>query len=180
MNKTAGIILGLVAVLIIGGLVFTRQDKNDLKMEAKSGDTVMMKSETAPVSEGEMMKIEETATAKDESVMVKGDTMMAKAGTYESYDQSKIANAEKGKVVLFFRAGWCPTCKALDADIMANLDSIPADLTILDVNYDTATELKKKYGVTYQHTLVQVDAKGNLINKWSGSPTLSSLSSQIK
>lgn len=172
MNKTTGIILGLVAILIIGFFVFTKQDKTDLKMEAKSGDSVMMKKETTPVSEAEMMK--------DESAMVKGDTVMAKAGTYESYDQSKIANAEKGKVVLFFRAGWCPTCKALDADIMANLDSIPADLTILDVNYDTATELKKKYGVTYQHTLVQVDAKGNLINKWSGSPTLSSLSSQIK
>ncbi len=172
MNKATGIILGLVAILIIGFFVFTKQNKTDLKMDAKSDDSTMMKKETSPVSEAEMMN--------GESAMIKGDTVMAKAGTYESYDQSKIAKAETGNVVLFFRAGWCPTCRTLDTNIKASLNAIPSDLTILDVDYDNSTELKKKYGVTYQHTLVQVDKDGGLINKWSGSPTLAALVSSVK
>jgi hypothetical protein len=57
---------------------------------------------------------------------------------------------------------------------------IKEGVTILDVNYDTATDLKKKYGVTYQHTLVQVDTKGNQIAKWQGSPTLADIESKLK
>jgi thiol-disulfide isomerase/thioredoxin len=88
--------------------------------------------------------------------------------------------AEHGKVVLFFRAAWCPSCRTVDADIRAHAASIPADVTILDVNYDTASELKKKYGVTYQHTFVQVDAQGNQITTWSASPTLADIVSRLK
>jgi thiol-disulfide isomerase/thioredoxin len=88
--------------------------------------------------------------------------------------------ADKGDVVLFFKASWCPTCKALDGDIKANMGSIPSGVTILEVNYDTETALKQKYAVTYQHTLVQVDSKGAQIAKWSGSPTLTALASKIQ
>lgn len=114
--------------------------------------------------------------------MIQNDTStMTNAGSYESYDASKIAMASTThNVVLFFRAGWCPTCISLDRDIKAHLKSIPENLTILDVDYDNSTELKKKYGVTYQHTFVQVDARGNLIKKWSGSPTLAELVTEVK
>ena len=82
-------------------------------------------------------------------------------------------------MVLFFHASWCPSCRGLNKNIEENLGAIPAELSILKLDYDTETELKKKYGVTFQHTLVQVDADGNLIKKWSGSPTLSSLVSEV-
>jgi thiol-disulfide isomerase/thioredoxin len=106
--------------------------------------------------------------------------MMDKQGSYEAYAPEKLALANDGKVVLFFRASWCPTCRVLDADIRGNLGNIPEGVAILDVNYDTATELKQKYGVTYQHTLVQVDAEGNQIAKWTGSPTLAALLGQVE
>lgn len=102
------------------------------------------------------------------------------AGFYGAYSPDKLALAETGKVVLFFRASWCPTCRALDKDIRANLENIPKDVVILDVDYDNSTALKQKYGVTYQHTLVQVDVSGNQIAKWTGSPTLSDLLLAIK
>lgn len=102
------------------------------------------------------------------------------AGSYEPYSPEKVARADEGDVVLFFRASWCPTCRAVDADIKAHLDNIPVNLTILDVDYDSSTELKKKYGVVYQHTFVQVDAQGNLLKKWSGSPTLAALVAQVQ
>ena len=109
-----------------------------------------------------------------------GDDMIDGVGTYEAYAPEKLARAEEGDVVLFFRASWCPTCRALDADIKAHQGNIPDGVTILDVDYDDSTALKQKYGVTYQHTLVQVDAEGNMITKWSSSPTLDSLVAQIQ
>jgi len=102
------------------------------------------------------------------------------AGSYESYAPEKLAFAETGNVVLFFKASWCPTCRALDKNIKENLSAIPTDLKILEVDYDNSQELKQKYGVTTQHTLVQVDKDGNMISKWSGSPTLLSLVAQVK
>ncbi|MEK9160443.1 MAG: thioredoxin family protein [Patescibacteria group bacterium] len=99
-------------------------------------------------------------------------------GSYEAYASEKIARASEEDVVLFFRASWCPSCRALDADIKAQ--GVPEGLTILDVNYDKETALKQKYGVTTQHTLVQVDASGEMIKKWSGSPTIAELVTQVQ
>lgn len=101
-------------------------------------------------------------------------------GTYESYAPEKIAKAETGKVVLFFHASWCPTCRALNSDIEANISKIPNGTTVLKTDYDTETELKKKYGVTTQHTLVQVDKDGNMITKWSGGSKLENLLAKIQ
>ncbi len=112
-------------------------------------------------------------------VMLKDGGEVMAAGSYEAYSPEKLDRATTGAVVLFFHASWCPTCRALDADIRSNLNQIPKSLTILDVDYDNSTALKQKYGVTYQHTMVQVDASGNLIKKWSGSPTLAALVSQV-
>ena len=105
---------------------------------------------------------------------------MMERGSYELYAPEKLVKADSGDVVLFFRASWCPTCKAVDADIRSNLPAIPGGLTILDVNYDNSSDLKKKYGVTYQHTFVQVKADGTLIKKWSGSPTLAALVAEVQ
>jgi len=117
---------------------------------------------------------------KDTDAMMDADGAMMKSGTYEAYSADKLALANSGNVVLFFRASWCPTCRTLDADIKANISSIPEGLTILDVDYDHSTALKQKYGVTTQHTLVQVDAEGNLIAKWTGSPTLTALAGEVR
>jgi thiol-disulfide isomerase/thioredoxin len=90
------------------------------------------------------------------------------------------ADAVTDKTVLFFHASWCPSCRGLDKDIVKNAQSIPSDLKILKTDYDTQTELKVKYGVTSQHTLVQVDKDGNMIKKWSGGGTLESVLSQAQ
>jgi thioredoxin 1 len=118
---------------------------------------------------------------KDSEIMASKTDSMMKGGSYESYSPEKIAMASSAhNVVLFFHASWCPTCIALDKDIKSHVKDIPSNLTILDVDYDTSTSLKQKYGVTVQHTLVEVDAKGNLIKKWLGSPTLADLASKVK
>lgn len=73
--------------------------------------------------------------------------------------------------VLFFNADWCSTCKEARDNLQADLASIPPGLTIVVVDFDMANELREKYGVTVQHTFVQVDADGNELAKWSGSVT---------
>ncbi len=142
-------------------------------------DDVMMESDTL-LKKDEAMK-ENTMKQSEQAGMKKDDNGVMLVGSYEAYSSEKVALASPSHdVVLFFRASWCPSCKAVDGDIKASLGEIPASLTILDVNYDDATALKQKYGVTYQHTFVQVDAQGNLLKKWSGSPTLSALVAEVQ
>lgn len=167
------VIVGLVVLVGIGASVFAYTDKQNR--------SAMKEKEAAAMVEKEaMMKTEEAMTATQDVMMEKKSGEVMKKGSYEVYSAEKLARADTGDVVLFFRAGWCLTCRALDADIRANLGSIPAGVTILDVNYDTATALKQKYGVTTQHTLVQVASDGSRIAKWEGTPTLSGIVANLK
>lgn len=196
-------IIGIVFALILAGgaLLFssssdTAEEKVMMKevvieKRVMKQDEVMVKDEDADEIEKNMMdkdgsmKTDEAMMKKDEvmmkdEAMTEKDAMMGHGGTYETYSPEKIARASSGKVILFFRASWCPTCRAVNSDIKNKLSSIPKDVTILDVNYDTEATLKSKHGVTYQHTFVQVDAAGAQIAKWSASPTLAALVSEIK
>ncbi len=184
MNKNTGIIVGVIAlVVIVGGVYASMNNKDDAmmakeKMEQQAMEDAKIVEEKAMIKDdstnvGSMMKKEET------SMIDKDDTMM-KAGSYEAYSADKLARAEMGDVVLFFHASWCPSCRGLNGSIESNLKSIPEGVTILKTDYDKETELKKKYGVTYQHTLVQVDKNGNMIKKWSGGGSLDNLLSQIQ
>jgi len=180
--------LAVIVVVLAGGWYFVNKDSGSMEAEPVamektqvSADAMMPGKEDA-VKEGTMAdKVQDGAMMQEEvaPAMEKQDAMMA-AGRYETYAAEKLSFASKGKVVLFFRAGWCPTCRALDADIRSHLSSIPENVLILDVDYDNAKDLKMKYGVTYQHTLVEVDVEGNQITKWSGSPTLAELLTQVK
>ncbi len=77
------------------------------------------------------------------------------------------AVAEKGPAVLFFSADWCPTCRAANQDIDVRLDDL-GDITVIVVNYDMERELKRTYGITSQHTFVQIDPEGEAIALWNG------------
>jgi hypothetical protein len=46
------------------------------------------------------------------------------------------------------------------------------------VDYDAATDLRTQYGVTVQHTFVQVDGQGNELAKFTGAPTGAAIASQ--
>ncbi len=98
-------------------------------------------------------------------------------GSFSDYDEAKLANAEKGDVVLFFSAPWCPVCQQANKNFTSS--ATPDGLTLLKVDYDSSTELKKRYGVTYQHTYVQVDKDGKQIKKWSASKTYDDIKTQL-
>jgi len=83
---------------------------------------------------------------------------------YVDYSESKFNELKENKpFVLFFHASWCPTCRKLDSNINSSSEKLKG-ANILKIDYDTATELKKEYSVTVQHTLVFFNADGT-INK---------------
>ena len=60
---------------------------------------------------------------------------------------------------------------------MANPNKIPKDVIVIRTNYNDPNtdqeekDLAKKYGITYQHTFVQIDSTGKEIAKWNGGQT---------
>ena len=163
------IIMGVVVLIAIIGLLGYRYflNKSDISSE--------IPTDVTPTE----------AIVGDQSGMPKDPTENSDAnsddtlGNFSNYSLEKLQSTSGNKAVLFFAASWCPTCKALELDIKNNIQSIPSNLAILRVDYDTSTTLKTKYGVTYQHTLIQVDSNGNEIKRWFGSPTLAELQSQV-
>jgi thioredoxin 1 len=102
------------------------------------------------------------------------------AGAYLSladYEQDPSSFAGDD-VVLFFAASWCSTCRRTRANIEADLAGIPPGLVIVVVDYDAARDLRRRYGVTVQHTFVQIDGDGELLKKWSGSLTAQQIAEQ--
>ncbi len=98
------------------------------------------------------------------------EVAMMKAGEYEEYSEWWVqsALADGKKVAIFFHASRCPSCRSLDEDINASIDALPENTVVFKIDYDTSSDLKKKYGVTTQHTVVTVDANMNMIEKNTG------------
>lgn len=96
------------------------------------------------------------------------DPAPGEAGEYLAFTPGAFDAAADRQRVLFFHAGWCPTCRNADRAFRDNLDRIPSDVVLLRTDYDSQRELRQRYAVTYQHTYVLVDADGELVRRWAG------------
>ena len=85
-------------------------------------------------------------------------------GQYLEYSESRLESAKEEFIVLFFHANWCPTCKAFEEKVLS--EEIPENIKILKVDFDTNTELRKKYNILTQTSFVLVDNDGNLLKRW--------------
>ncbi len=128
-----------------------------------------LSSSTPKVREDKTEIKNDTAPGSDKSV----EDKIARS-RYVVYNKSVFSEAPTSRRVIFFYASWCPTCRPADLGFMQNASKIPDDVTLYRVNYndsDTDQEekdLARKYGVTYQHTFVQIDAQGKEVTKWVG------------
>jgi thiol-disulfide isomerase/thioredoxin len=171
-NNLPAIIAGIVAVLLVlGGIGY-------YTMSQKSMNKVDMK-DTTKIEEKKMEDKKMEDTKIDEKKMNDSSTT-TKKGEYKNYSKESstndFAHAKDGHhVVLFFNATWCPTCQSTVKDINANIANIDPKLHLLSVDYDTNQDLRAKYGVTMQHTFVEVDMSGNLIKKTTGLNTLNQI-----
>ena len=135
------LILIILVILSIAGQGFARG--------TPQGDSGMESSETEP---GPAMMMEEEQ----------------ENGPLDFTDlQNAQMLAEKGPVILFFFADWCPFCRA-DLEELRSSSAKLDGITVIVVDYDEESELKKKYGITYQHTYVQIDADGEKLAIWNG------------
>ncbi|MCY4577062.1 MAG: thioredoxin family protein [Candidatus Kaiserbacteria bacterium] len=96
----------------------------------------------------------------------------------DSFAQQQLAKGKR--VVLFFYADWCPTCRLADKNIREASHTIPSDVVVLKVDYDREKGLKSAYGVSYQHTFVQIAEGGSPITKFQGSSTLPAILANIQ
>lgn len=139
--------------------------------QAATTATPSMDKSMAPAATSPAMDKSPTMDKMTPSPSMTKESMMG-AGAYVTladYEKS-MSMYKDSKVVYFFHASWCPDCKAADMALTASPSPIPKGVTVVKVDYDTATALKQKYGVTMQTTFVQVDDMGKAVMKWTGKP----------
>lgn len=162
MSKNVISVLAVVLVLVISSGLYISSKKSNVteKMAVKATPDAIMNKKTS-------------------------EAMVSKDDKYIEYVSPETLEIKNSKVVLYFFANWCPTCIPADKEFKADEAKIPDGVTVIRVNYnDPDTDnnekaLSKKYGVTYQHTFVQIDEKGNEVTKWNGG-AINELLSNIK
>jgi len=161
------IIIGgiVLLVLVVGGLFIANQN--------------FQKSESAKMEQGETPEQEAMEKKQGETMMENdGDKMMkSDSSRYVEYSKAVLDQSADKRRVLYFYATWCPSCKAANEDFTANPNKIPEDVVVIRTNYNDQNtdqeekDLAKKYGITYQHTFVQIDGQGKEVTKWNGGKT---------
>ena len=144
-----------VAALVLAACATTQPD-------AVPGATTTSSTGTAPSPSTADAPSPSTAGSPSGSAAVPVGAYLTRA---EFFEQS--AARAGTKVVYFFHASWCPTCRATEQALAR--DGVPAGLTVVRVDYDEETDLRRQYGVTTQHTFVQVDPSGAELATWTGS-----------
>lgn len=157
MRRTATALLALIALAGLSGCGSSTMDDDaaGTPQASMSADASMTPTSSTPMS----------STPPADSVS--GDAMAPGAYLTLAEYKSQMASRDGSKVVYFFHASWCLDCRATEKSIAA--DGVPAGLTVVKLDFDKETDLKKKYGVTVQHTFVQVGPGGEQLAKWSGS-----------
>ncbi len=150
----AGLLLAMTAV------TGCSSDSSDAASEASSAAPTMAASSSGP-------------TPSTTAITSSGGWI-----TLAEYEQDPAKYADTD-VVLFFNASWCPTCQNTVKSLDAQKADFPAGLTVVSVDYDSETDLKKKYGVTTQHTFVQIDPAGDELQKWTGTETVDAIQAKV-
>lgn len=122
-------------------------------------------TKTTPSSDSQRGEVAENGQADDPQVE-KADTN--NSPRYVTYSPPSFEEVKDKKRVYFFHATWCETCFAANKEFTEKRDLIPEDVVLFKTDYDSEKELKKQYGITYQHTFVYVDSDGNQVKKWNG------------
>ena len=152
--RPAGVIALLVCALTLVGCATTDASgagagpAATAEADASSTDALVEETEVPEASADD----DATADAAEGSDSV---------GGYLDYEDGVI-EATAGPKALFFHASWCPKCRALDEDLLA--EGAPPGLTVFKVDFDSRTDLRQRYGVTLQTTIVFVDDAGEMIS----------------
>lgn len=109
-----------------------------------------------------------TSTPTPAPPAITSGAAISNPGRYQPYTSEAFQSQASSQRLLFFHAPWCPTCKSADTELTQNGTQLPPGVVVFKTDYDSETELKQKYHITYQHTFVLVDNQGNQITQWNG------------
>ena len=161
MKNTQMIMIAVLVVAVIGGIAV-------MSNRSEPAKTPGMNVDDAAIKKGETGTL-----TPDQEAMEKKNAN----SRYVPYSKSAYDAAADKRRVLYFYATWCPSCKVANEDFTANPNKIPEDVVVIRTNYNDPNtdqeekDLAKKYGITYQHTFVQIDTQGKEITKWNGGKT---------
>lgn len=170
-----------VSALVLAGVFVTNTADTP---EVQGSDPVVTTETTAQVEESEMV-IVPVGSYKEEPTIVTpaqtpdSDIELSDGALLNYTTPSDLENLE-GINILFFKASWCITCTELYNALVTEKNDIPNGITIWIVDYDNNKDMRIKYGVTTQHTLVQVDTDLNKINLWRGGYSLADVLGNVK
>jgi thioredoxin 1 len=90
------------------------------------------------------------------AVVLGAATALAHALETQPYSASALTQAQQaGKpVAVLFHADWCPTCKTQDKVLQGMKAEPGLGVTVLVANFDTEKDLKRRFRVNSQSTLV--------------------------
>lgn len=168
-RSTRKVLSILVVILVVIGLVilgyFMTKSSNETCDGSKGNDSCIESEDSIA---NDLPKTDNSNSVSEIS-----------KGSYVDYDVETFAKSSDSKRILFFHATWCPQCRALDESLKEA--DIPDGVAIFKVDYDKNQDLRKKYGVTIQTTLVRVDNQDNKSELYVAydSPTYTSLKENL-
>lgn len=152
--------------------------KSNILAALSAGFTALLLASCASVEQGPNTSEPEASISQSAGASESGSESTGNYISYQSFQASEEQYAGS-KVVLFFNAVWCSTCKEARDNFEASLSEIPDDLTIVVVDFDNSIGLRKKYSVTVQHTFVEINSAGEELGKWSGSVSVAEVVGQL-
>ena len=177
------VIAVIVILLIIGGISYARRGSSTATSTSETAAVSNASATTTDVSATSTTATEApavSASVTSPAVTVTPAATFSASG-YQAYTFDRMSEAKNGqKVVLFFYSKTSTTSQAVDANIRANVASIPSDTLILEVYADESPVLSSWYGITSTPSFVQIDAKGQAVAKWNTSTTLADILANIK
>ena len=184
-QNTRYLILGVLALIIVGAIIVTivlNSDSDETPSADNNAATPEQTTQNTPSVEDVPSEASTPTTVPPQESSVDtpnipdatdtpDTTPSASSAEYKEYTEQAFNQAiqDNKKIVLFFHANWCPTCRALDEEITSGLSRVPADTTILKVDYDNSGGLTQTYKITYQHTMVLLQgSRTQPGNTWQG------------
>lgn len=86
---------------------------------------------------------------------------------------------EEKAFAIFFSSDSCATCQNMEKNIKADLSNFPKNTFIVKADFDTETELKKKYEVESPSIIVIINNKGEVVSRLT-TPSIEALKTVLK
>ena len=163
-------LIGMIAVLIIGGVVIAARTTRTRIPAARPYAGV--KGTDLPTVVGQPSlggaKIPFTETAN-----------------YKEYTPEVLAAALSGgkATLLYFYADWCGSCRGqepINQAFMVNALAHNLPLNGIRVNVDENQPLMRQYGINYQHSYVLLDKTGKPVDKFFGEHSAEELKQKVQ